>query len=64
MVLCEGARCYGRGEDQLRGGVREAVTEREVLAIESDEETGEHENDEQRDAEQNDDQEKVRLFWW
>lgn len=64
MVLCEGARCCGRGEDQLRGGVREAVTEREVLAIESDEETSEHENDEQRDAEQNNDQEKVRLFWW
>ena len=38
------------------------VAEGEMLAIEADEEAGEHENDEQRDAKQNDDQEKVRLF--
>jgi hypothetical protein len=42
--------------------MREMVAEGEMLAIEADEEAGEHENDEQRGAKQNDDQEKVRLF--
>jgi hypothetical protein len=39
------------------------MAEGQVLAIEVDEDIGEHEDDDQRDAKQNDDEEKVRLLW-
>jgi len=49
-------------EDQLRGGVSGVVAEGQVLAVERDEEIGEHEDDKDRETKQNDDEEEVWLL--
>jgi hypothetical protein len=60
--LCERARCCGRGEDQLRGGMGVVVGEAEVPAIEVEEEIGEDQETYKCDSRQENDKEKVRLL--
>jgi hypothetical protein len=57
-------RARGRGDDELRGGVRTVVAEGEVFAVEVDEEVRDDEDHEDGYPEKDQDEEKVGLVGW